>query len=463
MGYGRSYDMGVFGSNFGHTVTQTLPVLAAQLAVGPTQNVAAFTLAQGPPVFTFPAIPASGVFPIAGPNCYQNSLFVGGQNTQLCVQPHTRPTFQRLPELDAWNATVQHQLTNTMTVEVGYIGNKGTHVFAGDGPTYNVNNPSIAHYGQINPATGKVYTQAERRPFYDAFTYPGYADPTNTTGSAPGVLQCCSTDQNNYLGNDASSNYNALQIKVEKRFSHGFQFLSHYTFAHAYKYDSNYYADSPGLAYGPDDQVRNHVWVNNVVYELPFGRGKPFAGGAGRAEDLIIGGWQISGTTTWGSGLPWTPSFNECGTEEDVSICRPNKGTGSFHTGAGSFNPVTHTVPFFTPVPDIVTNPGGPFSDPGIGNLGNIGVFSFRGPRVFYADASILKNFSIWERLKLQFRMDAFNVFNHPVLGFNNNQGGSGQCIDCSGNGNITDIEHDASPGSATGMRQLEFALKLIF
>ncbi len=451
MGYGRSYDMGVFGSNFGHTVTQTLPVLAAQLAVGPTQNVSAFTLAQGPPIFTFPAIPASGALPVAGPNCYQSAYFVGGQNTQLCVQPHTRPTFQRLPELDAWNATLQHQLTNTMTLEVAYIGNKGTHVFAGDGPTYNANNPSIVGYAAGVP-------QVQRRPLYNKFSYPGYTDPT--TG---GVLMCCSTDQNNYLGNDASSNYNALQIKVEKRFSHGLQFLSHYTFAHAYKYDSNYYADSPGLAYGPDDQVRNQVWVNNVVYALPFGRGQPFGGGVGRAENLIIGGWQISGTTTWGSGLPWTPSFNECGSEEDVGLCRPNKGTGSFHTGAGSFNPVTHIVPFFTPVPDIVTNPGGPFADPGFGNLGNIGVFSYRGPRVFYADATLLKNFGVTERVTIQFRMDAFNVFNHPVLGFNNNQGGSGQCIDCAGNGNITDIEHDASPGSATGMRQLEFALKLIF
>jgi hypothetical protein len=115
-------------------------------------------------------------------------------------------------------------------------------------------------------------------------------------------------------------------------------------------------------------------------------------------------------------------------------------------------------VQFFTPLTSLT----GPFTDPGNGNLGNIGVFSYRGPRAFYADASILKNFSLVERLRLQFRMDAFNVFNHPVLGFNNNQNG-GTCIDCSGNGTITDIEHDASPGSATGMRQLEFALKLIF
>ena len=140
-------------------------------------------------------------------------------------------------------------------------------------------------------------------PTTTAFTYAGYPDPTNISsefaaGTAPrlvpGVLQCCSTDQGNYLGNDASSKYDALQIKVEKRFSHGLQVLSHYTFAHAYKYDSTYYADDPAVAYGPDDQVRNQVWVNNVVYELPFGKGRMFAGNSGRAEDLMIGGWQIT-------------------------------------------------------------------------------------------------------------------------------------------------------------------------
>jgi len=471
LGYGRSFDMGVFGSNFGHTVTQTLPVLAAQLAQGASQEVPAFTLAQGPPIFNFPTIPANGLLPVSGPNCYQQAVFdpVTGQNTQLCVQPHIRPTTQRLPTLDAWNATVQHQLTNTTSIEVAYIGNKGTHVFAGDGPTYNVNSPSMAGYcGDPTCSAALKTPQVYRRPYYNNFTYSGYADPTNTLANlpgaprlVPGVLQCCSTDQGNYLGNDASSKYDALQVKVEKRFSRGLQVLSHYTFAHAYKYDSTYYPDDPAVAYGPDDQVRNQVWVNNVVYELPFGKGKMFAGNSGRAEDLVIGGWQISGTTTWGTGLPWTPSTNECGGEEDVGVCRPDKGTGSFPIGAGSLQHPASGGPyvqFFTPLTSLT----GPFTDPGNGKLGNVGVFSYRGPRAFYADASILKNFSLIERLRLQFRMDAFNVFNHPVLGFNNNQNG-GTCIDCSGNGQIQDIEHDATPGSATGMRQLEFALKLIF
>ncbi len=468
LGYGRSFDMGVFGSNFGHTVTQTLPVLAAQLAQGASQEIPAFTLAQGPPIFTFPAIPANGLLPVSGPNCYQKPIFnAAGQNTQLCVQPHIRPTTQRLPTLDAWNATVQRQLNNTTSIEVAYVGNKGTHVFAGDGPTYNVNNPSIVGYC-ANAGCTAVTPQVYRRPYYNAFAYPGYADPTNTLANfpgaprmVPGVLQCCSTDQNNYLGNDASSKYDAFQVKVEKRFSHGLQFLSHYTFAHAYKYDSTYYPDNPAIAYGPDDQVRNNVWVNNVVYELPFGRGRMFAGNSSRAEDLVIGGWQITGTTTWGSGLPWTPGTNECGGEEDVGVCRPDKGSGSFPIGASGLKispSGTPYVQFFTPLTSLT----GPFTDPGKGNLGNIGVFSYRGPRVFFGDASILKNFALTERAKLQFRMDAFNVFNHPALGFNNNQNG-GTCIDCSGQGIITDIEHDATPGSATGMRQLEFALKVIF
>jgi len=469
MGYGRSYDMGVFGSNFGHTVTQTLPVLAAQLAQGQNQYVDAFTLSAGPPIFTFPAIPSNGVLPVAGPNCYQGAYIdpVTGQNDQLCLQPHIRPTFQRLPELDAWNATVQEQVTPTLTVTAGYVGNKGTHVFAGDGPTYNVNQASVVGF-----ASGVPYNY--RRPYYNFFTYSGYSDPTNTAANFPGaprqvadVLQCCSTDQGNYLGNDASSKYNAFQMQVEKRFSHGFQLLSHYTYARAYKYDSNYYNIDPAVAYGPDDEVRRSLWVNNFVYDLPFGKGKPFAGNSGRAEDLVIGGWQISGTTTWGSGLPWTPSFSGCTSDEDVGVCRPNKGSGSFPIGAGSLQHPAGAGPYiqyFTPLSTpVLGSSSGPFTDPGPGNLGNVGFDSYWGPRVFYADASILKNFPVTERVKIQFRMDAFNVFNHPVLGFTANQGNT--CIDCTGGnaGQITDIEHDASPGSATGMRQLEFALKVIF
>jgi hypothetical protein len=155
--------------------------------------------------------------------------------------------------------------------------------------------------------------------------------------------------------------------------------------------------------------------------------------------------------------LPWTPSFGECGSEQDVNICRPNKGNGSFHTGVGSLDPITHTIVYYTPVPNITTNPGA-FTDPGFGNLGNIGRNSFHGPAGFYSDLSAVKKFRVTERLVAQFRMDAFNVFNHPVYAFSANNGAQ-TCIDCSGgnNGKITSLE-----GGST-MRQLQFAIRLDF
>lgn len=459
MGYGRSYDMGVFGSNFGHAVTQNLPVLGAQLAQNTVQYLPAFTLAQGPPAFTFPTIPANGQLPLAGPNCFL-------KDTSLCIQPHIRPTSQRLPYVDTWNATVQHQLTNTMSLEVTYLGNKGTHGFVGDGPTYNVNQPGLGTGAVVAGSFVPNVPQVQRRPFYNAFSYPGYTDAT--TG---GTLTCCFTDQGNYLGNDASSTYNALTVKLDKRFSRGVQFMTFYNFAHSYHYDSNFYADQKSIAYGPDDNLRNHQWVSNLIYEFPFGKGKTFAGGVGRAADEVIGGWQISGTATWAGGLPWTAGLSGgvCNLQQDTGVCRPNKGPGSFHMGAGSFDGATHTVTFFTPVTDTASGgiaslpSGNGFSDPGLNNIGNHGYDTFRGPRYFGADAALMKNFSFTERLKLQFRMDAYNVFNHPILGFNQNQGGSGTCIDCAGNGKVTDIEADASPGSPNGMRQLQFGLRLTF
>jgi hypothetical protein len=75
---------------------------------------------------------------------------------------------------------------------------------------------------------------------------------------------------------------------------------------------------------------------------------------------------------------------------------------------------------------------------------------------------ALAKNFTITERVKAQFRFDAYNVFNHPVLGFNGSQGNT--CVDCGGTaGQITDIENVNSPGSPTGMRQLQFGIRVTF
>jgi len=494
----------VFGSNFGHVVTQNLPVLAQQsfqdtncfpsqqATCGPntTNNrFPVFTTSQGPQPFSFANIlgdiSSAGTLPLNGPDG--------------TVQPRVRPTIQRLPTIDQWNATVQRQLTPTLNLTVSYVGNKGTHVFAGTGPSYNNNEPAIgtgtdAYQCVANtpPATGfdckqsfvPSVPQANRRKYFlngvPTFTYPGstFTDSLGVVHPTPG---CCAVDTG-YFGNDADNKYNALQVKAEKRTSYGLQFLMHYTFSHAYAYDNNYFDVDKAIAWGPAPFNRNQVFVANVIYELPIGRGKQFMGDAGRIKDLIVGGWQVTNTTTYGTGLPWTPSLQNCGQISDAGPCRPNKGTGTLHTG------ITHTSAgtfWFTPIPtlnqatlpEITNSPtnisgtgdacagarpsAGPFVMPACGQIGNVGFDSYRGPHAFYDDMAISKTFTITERIKAQFRFDAYNVFNHPVLGVSNNFNG---CVDCGGtSGQITDIEADAAPGSPVGMRQLQFGVRVTF
>jgi hypothetical protein len=461
-----------------------------------------FTLTSGPPASLLPStylggilgkISPAGTLPLEGPDGTSQS--------------RVRPTVQRLPTLDAWNATIQRQVTSTISVEIAYIGNKGTHMFNPSGPSYNPNEPAVGNGTNLVTCAGTAANpvlpcglgsfnafvpQADRRRFFQngvpSFTYPGYTTPAG----AP--LTCCAVDLA-YFGNDASSNYNSLQAKVEKRFSNGFQFIAHYTYSHSNAFDQNYYDVNPKIAYGPDQYNRNQVFLLTSVYELPFGRGKRFMSNASRGLDYVIGGWQVSNTLTWSSGLPWTATIGECGEIADVHtgstdvVCRPNLVAGQ----SVSLGPHTVTsgcatggecgLYYFTPIPALAypaselvpANAGvnscsfarpvsGGFALPACGTIGNAGFDTFTGPRAFFSDLSLSKNFRITERITAQFRFDAYNVFNHPVLGFNSNQGNT--CIDCSTNvdaGRIDNIEGDSSPGSPIGMRQLQFGLRVKF
>jgi hypothetical protein len=490
MGYGRGFDIGVFGSNFGHVVTQNLPVLARQDLSDNSFNTTAtnnrtpiFTLSQGPQAFSFApilgAISSSGTLPING---------IDGLSTA-----GARPKVQRLATIDQWNATVQRQVTPTLNLTVSYIGNKGTHVFAGNGPSYNSNEAAIGP--GTNPVTctaagvctlkgfAPFVPSANRRPLFlngvPAFTYPGFTFK-DLQGNVHPTPPCCAVDTT-YYGNDADNKYNALQVKAEKRVSYGLQFLAHYTFSHAYFYDSGYYSVNKKLAWGPNSFNRNHEFVANVIYELPVGKGKKFMGDVGRVADLAFGGWQVTNTLTWGGGLPWTPSIGECGNIADAGPCRPNIAGGKLKTGIthapcspGSTSNCTY---WFTPVAPLTYNltpaqngqdsctfarpTSGQFALPGCAQIGNVGLNTYRGPHAFYDDMALSKNFTITERVKAQFRFDAYNLFNHPVLGVSNNFNG---CVDCGGNaGQITDIEADSAPGAPIGMRQLQFGFRVTF
>src|SRR5438270_5469114 len=232
MGYGRSYDIGVFGSNFGHTVTQNLPVLLKQNYNASNFNPAAsahliplFSLDAGPssvpgidPANPFPAVPSNGFIPL----------------TSQLSGTHIRPIRQVLPTVDAWNVTVQHQLTNTMSLEVAYVGSKGTHGFAGDGPNYDINPSAVGEGTDITKAfilSGGAGTPATTTPC-PAASMPNSATPVGFCGPAAASFNAFTSqnqrrplypkipfDLGNYYGNDAASTYNAFEVKLDKRFA----------------------------------------------------------------------------------------------------------------------------------------------------------------------------------------------------------------------------------------------------
>ena len=468
MGYGRSFDVGVFGSLFGHTVTQNLPVLANQNINGPTNDnkTPAFNFTAGPTPNQFPVVPSNGILPFFGP-CAANTLN-GTTCLALNVGPHIRPDKVVPPTVDAWNVTVQRQLTNKTSLDVAYVANHGSHVFKGDGNSYNPNQASVVGFGVINPATGQPFTYNERSPYNNAFL----TDYTDATGATTHVT-CCSGYSFGYNGDDGINSYRALQIKLDHRTSSGLTVNGSYTYSRAYDNDGSYPPDLR-QGYGRGDFNRDSVLILTSLYELPIGKGKHFMGNIGRGADMVLGGWQWNATLVIGSGLPFSPSYQNCNEDRDTGPCRPTQ-SGSFHTGSGSFNNQTQHVVFFTPVVDpndVPTSPNctpvalpgfhcdgslapgdsaGGFTRPAFGTFGKVQRNSFTGPGEFLSDMSIFKNFTITEQVKAQFQAEFFNVFNHPIYA------NPSSCIDCGGQGIINSLEANSQ------MRQFQVGFRVTF
>lgn len=406
MGFGRGFDIGVFGSVFGHNVTQNLPVLGIQ-SVQPAQNyLSVFTLAQGPQ----PLDPATILNKQPkGPN--GRPILPNG------VTAFILPKTLRLPTSDQWNITVQRQLPGDISVEASYVGTKGTHVFAGNGGDYDFNQATLEGFGTL--------TLNQRKPFFQKFGW----------------------SQNfRYYGSDASNNYHGMQLKAEKRFSKGFSLLSHYTWSRSFNYTNTYYNIDATQAYGPNDNTRSHVFLASGIYELPFGKGKMFLNSAPKAVDYIVSGWQMNTVWQLQSGLPFTPTYRDCNADRDTGWCRPDL-VGDWRASNPNRNGwfVTTSAP-------LTANgqTDGPWRRPAKGTFGSVGRNRLVGPGFSQWDMSFFKNFAITERVKAQFRAESFNFANH--MNFAN----PSACVDCPGSaGKITSLFRLATP------RQWQFGLRL--
>jgi len=435
-GFGRSYDVGVFGVSFGHNVTQNLPVLAVQL-INPSQPyVPVFTLAQGPPAAPDPA----GILAASPTGPTGNHLLPNGIAAK--VLPLNSNNTMRLPTMDAWNLTIERQLTSTMVVSAAYVGNKEEHVTPG-GSSYNTNQPRLN--------AGLAPTNTNLRRFY--FQKFGW------TQSLSGY-----TD-------DATTKYSGLQLRGEKRFANGLSFQGNYTWASAFDFGNTYFFWDRRWDYGRSTNVRRHVFNLTNVLEFPFGRGHRFFNDASGPLDYVIGGWQFSGVWLWGSGLPFTPSYNECSADIDTGPCRPNlvssaqinnPGRGISIGGGPVENPwfVVTTAGTGNGCGTNTTNAlnlngctRGPWQRPGVGSFGNVGLNSFYGPRFFNADASLSKRLRFTERVNGQFRAELFNVFNDVNAGLPNGN------VDSKTAGQITGL----AAGSLAQMRRWQFGLRVEF
>ena len=280
-GFGRSYDIGVFGSLFGHSVTQNLPVLSVQNINAPNNFDARVQPGAGAAGAGLP----DGAGRTAGSRCRTASS-----------RARCRRSSGRRPS-DAWNVTVQHQLTDTMSVEAAYVGNRGAHVFAGDGPAANVNQPTLVGFaegvrptcgGRSSPATSPTTrASAARSAGRRASTTSATAPPTPTTRCRPrrpsasaAATRCsrstrCSTRENN------DGDYFFIDPRREPR------------------HRRTWIARTPSRV--------------SPVAELPVGRGQAFLSDVSPAVDAIVGGWQFNKNTMIQSGLPFNVTYRNAG------------------------------------------------------------------------------------------------------------------------------------------------------
>jgi len=454
LGYGRSYDIGVFGSIFGHSITQNLPVLGSQdysggASVAQDFNTA-FFLNNGPASFDpNTALTQNNCNKITDPSGTKAECLGANGRPMLRdgVFSRIRPFNNRLPTVDAWNASVQRQVTPTLSVTVSYVGNKGTHTFIGDNPAYGANNrTNVGYYPGCTLLAGSATLP-------DPATCPAGALPQQLR--TPFYLRYGWTQGIDYFGNDANNNYNSLQVTAEKRLANGLLFNASYTFQHANYYLNNgYFNIDPNSAYGPNSNYRNHVFILTQVYYLPFGKGKRYMSDAGRVTDLLVGGWSVNSSWNISSGLPFTPSLSSCGASIDNGPCKPNilghvadgKRSGD-PNAAGYWFQTTNGVSL-----NSLCAEAGPWGQScTLGAFGSVGNNSFRGPKFINADAALFKDFNVTEKYRLQFQFQMFNLFNHANLDLPNT------CVDCGNAGNITNIAYGSQ------MRRLQFGLKFAF
>jgi hypothetical protein len=356
------------------------------------------------PCFLSSANPALGPNDCAIPGL--NKLSQGFPANAL-TDPNTPLLFAvstnlRTPYTQQWHFGFQYQLPGQSVLEVSYAGSHGADLYN----YYNGNQAVVdPAFCTTPPNTIGNCPTAPRRP---AKVCDNTVFPPNCNGVFDTAI--------NQLRSDGYSNYSSLQMRWEKNFAHGLQFQASYTYAHALDDASSANLGSlnngdfrdqrfPFLEYGNSDFDVRHRFVISYIYQLPFGNGKTLGGSATGLLNQIIGNWQVAGIVTAQTGNWLT-----------VTDALTNVSTSDGGGGVG----------FFDVRPNVVGNPNAKPCIPGtlfntcafVDNaipftFGNAGRNIVRGPGLQNWDLSIFKMFPLKEQMRVEFRSEFFNIWNH--------------------------------------------------
>lgn len=303
---------------------------------------------------------------------------------------------------EAWNFSVEQQLSNTMAMRAAYVGSESYHQsyvqddnFAGYSYCTYYNNPTCALPTQANVNNGSLKLAAFP---YQAFTQ---------------ILE---------YDSGATGSYHSLQATVQRHMANGLQAQSSFTWQKTIDVAStaNIASNTNGIANpanlhwsrGLSNANIPFTWTSNFIYNSPELKGQSLL------LREVLGGWEISPILTWQSGTP----FGVGAGNSNVAYGELNKGDGCFQGCSGDRADRVPGVP-------LKVRQGGrsqwtksyfntaAFTTRHDGTFGTSGRNIMQGPPGFNVDSSLMKNWSILEKYKLQFRFELFNALNHPIMG----------------------------------------------
>jgi hypothetical protein len=312
---------------------------------------------------------------------------------------------RKTPYMFQYLFNIQRELDNSTALEVGYLGSRSYRL------------ERMFDWNEAIP--GLVGTNQTRKP------YPEFTKVQE-------------------IGNVAEARYNSLAVKLTRRLHQGLSVLAGYTFSKSTDNGSGIRVLNGDTLFPQNSfcldcewglsvfDVR-HRFVSSVLYELPFGEGKPFAQtGVGSA---ILGGWQLSTIISKSSGFPRTAY---------VGTDRSNTGGGQDRPNVTGQDPVLpgdqRTIARWFNTDAYVLN--------AVGTFGDAGRNTFFGPGILNVDSSIIRNFRIASKT-LQFRLEAFNLFNNPIWNDPNTT--------------LTSPLYGTITSTRKPMRELQLGLKYVF